>query len=465
MAGASGVNPVPDRKQLGLNEKLKLPDAWFGIWVLAVNPFPLKACPEYLLILMNSAPANSTPEPHSNKSGRLLLGALGASLVFGGVSSSINNDLSLKNNSLALNVEHQEKTIVARNGEITTLTSEGKRLEQERAGLEKETKELGHQVVVLTTDLTERKLQMAELDQKLVATTAILEKTKGELDASTGREKDLGGKLELAGRREAVLKMDLSAGMERETGLKNTIASLEKARTDLNGALEARGTELVEAKKREDGVKAELLARLGDLKLGQERETMLKGEVLAGIQREQTIKTTLSALEKEKTDIAAAMKTKGEEIAKLDKGLSEINKAFADAQATKDALLKTNETLGKEKQELITARDTLQKQINELSEKIKALTDQNKGQQGSLQSLQSEKDVLAEQFRTVKVEVDALSHQRDSLKGERDQFQGACNELMAKLQQLTEKVKSLEKDFISLNQVKSQAAGFVITPR
>ena len=153
------------------------------------------------------------------------------------------------------------------------------------------------------------------------------------------------------------------------------------------------------------------------------------------------------------------------QIAKLDKGLGELNKAFADAQSTKDALLKTNETLGKEKLELMTARDTLQKQINELGEKIKALTDQNKGQQGTLQSLQQEKNVLAQQFKTVKTEIDAMAHQRDSLKGERDQFQGACNELMAKLQQLTEKVKNLEKDFISLNDVRAEAAGFVSAPR
>jgi chromosome segregation ATPase len=247
--------------------------------------------------------------------------------------------------------------------------------------------------------------------------------------------------------------------------LKNTIASLEKARTDLNGALEMRSTELAEARKREDTIKAELSTRMGDLKLGQERETMLKGEVLAGIQREQTIKTTLSGLEKEKADMAATMKTKADEIAKLDKGLGDLNKAFADAQATKDALLKTNETLGKEKLELMTARDTLQKQINELGEKIKALTDQNKGQQGTLQSLQREKDVLAQQFKTVRTEIDAMAHQRDSLKGERDQFQGACNELMAKLQQLTEKVKNLEKDFISLNEVRAEAASFVSAPR
>ena len=96
---------------------------------------------------------------------------------------------------------------------------------------------------------------------------------------------------------------------------------------------------------------------------------------------------------------------------------------------------------------------------------IKALTDQNKGQQGTLQSLQQEKNVLAQQFKTVKTEIDAMAHQRDSLKGERDQFQGACNELMAKLQQLTEKVKNLEKDFISLNDVRAEAAGFVSAPR
>jgi chromosome segregation ATPase len=58
-----------------------------------------------------------------------------------------------------------------------------------------------------------------------------------------------------------------------------------------------------------------------------------------------------------------------------------------------------------------------------------------------------------------------MAHQRDSLKGERDQFQGACNELMAKLQQLTEKVKNLEKDFISLNEVRAEAASFVSAPR
>lgn len=400
---------------------------------------------------------NQTPEPSSNRSGRLLL-ALTLSLVFAGVTSSVNNDLNVRNNSLKKNVDEQVLDIKAKSGQITGLTGERKQLLSEK-------QELTQQVLVLGTDLAERKLQIADLDQKLVATTSSLEKTRTDLEASSGREKNLAGKLELAVRRETNLKADLTAGAERETGLKNTIVSLEKARTDLNGALEMRGTELAETRKREESIKAELSTRLGDLKLGQERETMLKGEVLAGIQREQAIKTSLSGLEKDKAEITAAMKAKSEEIAKLDRGLSDITKAFADTQATKDALLKTNETLGKEKLELMSARDTLQKQINELSEKIKALTDQSKGQQGSLQSLQTEKDVLAGQFRTVKSEIEALAQQRDSLKGERDQFQGACNELMAKLQQLTEKMKSLEKDFISFNEIRSQAAGFVTTRR
>jgi chromosome segregation ATPase len=401
---------------------------------------------------------NQTSEPASNRSGRFLAGGLGLALVFGGVTSKINNDLTLQNNSLERNVAEKTNTIADKVRNILDLTGEKDQLVQDN-------KDLNHKVVVLGTDLTDRKLQIADLDKKLVATTATLEQTKTNLEASTTREKDLGGKLELAARREATLRADLTAGMERETGMKNTIASLEKARTDLNGALEMRGMELAETRKREEAIKTELSARLGDLKLGQERETMLKGEVLAGIQREQTLKTSVTGMEKEKADLAAAMKAKADEVAKLDKNVSEINKAFADAQATKDALLKTNESLGKEKLELITARETLQKQINELSEKIKALTDQNKGQLNSLQSLQSEKAVLAEQFKSVKTEIETLGRQRDALKGERDQFQGACTELMAKLQQLTEKVKGLEKDFISLNEIRSATEGFVTTPR
>ncbi len=400
---------------------------------------------------------NQTPEPSSNRSGRLLLAALGLSLAFGGISSKINNDLTTEKNSLKLDVADKASTIKTQTGAIHNLTGE-------RDQLFKDNKSLNLQVVTLTTDLTERKLQIADLDKKLVATNATLEKTRHDLDASTGREKDLNGKLELAARRETNLKADLTAGMERETGLKNTITSLEKARTDLNGALEVRASELAEARKREESIKVELNGRIGDLKLAQERETMLKGEVLAGIQREQTIKGSLANLEKEKADMAAAMKTKAEEVAKLDKGLNEINKAFADAQATKDALLKTNENLGKEKLELMTARDTLQKQINELSEKIKALTDQNKEQQGALQSLQQAKDIVSEQFKSVQSEVQSFARQRDTMKGERDQFQTASNELVTKLQQLTEKVKGLEKDFISLNQVRKETAPFVTTP-
>ena len=408
---------------------------------------------------------NQTPEPSSNRSGRILLGALGISLAFGGISSKINNDLTTQNNSLELNVQKKSGIIADNTKTIAEKIETINDLTGERDHLLKETKGLEQKVIVLNTDLTERKLQIADLDKKLVATSSNLEQTKNQLEASTGREKDLNGKLELAGRREATLRADLTAGMEREGSLKNTIASLEKARTDLNSALESRNTEIAEARKREESIKAEINTRMGDLKLSQERETMLKGEVLAGIQREQGVKSSLSAIEKEKADLAAAMKTKAEEVAKLDKGLSDLNKAFADAQSTKDALLKTNETLGKEKSELMTARDTLQKQINELSEKIKALTDQNKTQQGTLQSLQQEKSVIAEQFQTVKNEVDTIALQRDAIKGERDQYQGACNELMAKLELLTNKVKALEKDFISMNNVRNEAAGFVGNPR
>ena len=408
---------------------------------------------------------NQTPEPSSNRSGRIWAGALGAALTFGGVSSKINNDLTTQNNSLERNVEEKALTITEKSKTIEENVLKISDLSGERDHLIKENQALDQKVTVLTTDLTERKLQIAGLDQKLVATTNTLEQTKNQLEASTGREKDLSGKLELAGRREATLRADLTAGMEREGSLKNTIASLEKARTDLNFALEARSTEITEARKREETIKADLSTRMGDLKLAQERETMLKGEVLAGIQREQGVKTTLSTVEKEKADLAAAIKTKADEVAKLDKGLSDLNKAFADAQATKDAMLKTNETLGKEKTELMTARDTLQKQINELSEKIKALTDQGKANQGSLQSLHAEKNILAEQFKTVKIEVDSIALQRDAIKSERDQYQGACTELMAKLELLTSKVKALEKDFISMNNTRSEAAGFVATPR
>ena len=408
---------------------------------------------------------NQPSEPTSNRSGRLLAGALGAALTFGGVSSKINNDLTTQNNSLERDVAEKVVVIGDKTKTIAEKVAEIGELTGERNSLLTENKGLNQRVVTLTTDLGERKLQIKELDAKLVATTESLEATKNLLEASTGREKDLTGKLELAGRREEVLKMDVAAGMEREGSLKNTITSLEKARMDLNLALESRMMEVTEARAREEAMKAEIGTRMGDLKLSQERETMLKGEVLAGIQREQSVKTSLSAAEKEKADLAAAMKTKAEEVAKLDKGLSDLNKAFADAQATKDALLKTNEVLGKEKSELMTARDTLQKQINELSEKIKALTDQNKAAQGSLQSLQEEKSVIAEQFRAVQAEVSGLVEQREALKGERDQFQGACSELMAKLELLTMKVKALEKDFISMSQLSGEAAGFVATPR
>ncbi len=390
----------------------------------------------------------------SNRKGRLLLGALGLTLTFGGISSKINNDLTLENNSLDREVKHQEHTIAEKTSEVSKLSGQ-------RDNLTAEKTQLSHQVLSLGTELAERKLKVADLDQKLLATNASLEKTRSELDASSGREKDLTGKLELAARRESTLRADLTAGVEREGGLKNTIASLERARTDLNSALEMRGAELAEARKREDSIKTDLNARLGELKLGQARETMLKGEVLAGIQREQSAKSSLGALEKEKADMAAAMKSKADEIAKLDKGLGDLNKAFADAQSTKDALLKTNETLGKEKLELMGARDILQKQISELSEKIKALSDQNKGQQSTLQSLQKEKDIVADQFKIVKSEVEAIARQRDSIKGERDQFQGACNELMGKLQQLTEKMKGLEKDFTSLDSLRSEATSLI----
>ncbi len=390
----------------------------------------------------------------SNRKGRLLLGALGLTLTFGGISSKINNDLTLENNSLDREVKHQEHTIAEKTSEVSKLSGQ-------RDNLTAEKTQLSHQVLSLGTELAERKLKVADLDQKLLATNASLEKTRSELDASSGREKDLTGKLELAARRESTLRADLTAGVEREGGLKNTIASLERARTDLNSALEMRGAELAEARKREDSIKTDLNARLGELKLGQARETMLKGEVLAGIQREQSAKSSLGALEKEKADMAAAMKSKADEIAKLDKGLGDLNKAFADAQSTKDALLKTNETLGKEKLELMGARDILQKQISELSEKIKALSDQNKGQQSTLQSLQKEKDIVADQFKIVKSEVEAIARQRDSIKGERDQFQGACNELMGKLQQLTEKMKGLEKDFTSLDSLRSEASSLI----
>ena len=408
---------------------------------------------------------NQTPEPSSNRSGRFTLGALVVALSFGGISSKINNDLTTEKHSLEKDVNNNVVIIAEKTDTIAKKIDAINELTGERNQLLTETRGLHQQVVSLTTDLTERKLQIADLDKKLVATTTSLEQTKNQLEASTGREKDLNGKLELAGRREATLRADLTAGIEREGSLKNTIASLEKARTDLNSALESRSLEIAEARKREEFIKADLSTRMGDLKLSQERETMLKGEVLAGIQREQGAKSSLSAIEKEKSDLAAAMKTKAEEVAKLDKGLSDLNKAFADAQATKDALLKTNETLGKEKSELMTARDTLQKQINELSEKIKALTDQNKTNQGSLQSLQQEKSVVAEQFKTVQNEIHSIALQRDALKGERDQFQAACNELMSKLELLTTKVKALEKDFISMNNTRNEAAGFVASPR
>ena len=61
--------------------------------------------------------------------------------------------------------------------------------------------------------------------------------------------------------------------------------------------------------------------------------------------------------------------------------------------------------------------------------------------------------------------MDTIALQRDAIKGERDQYQGACNELMAKLELLTNKVKALEKDFISMNNVRNEAAGFVGNPR
>ena len=147
--------------------------------------------------------------------------------------------------------------------------------------------------------------------------SASLEKTKTDLETSVSREKDLNGKLELAARRETTLRADLTAGEQRETGLKNTIGSLEKARTDLNSALESRGGEIAEAKKREDMLKADLNTRIGESKLVQERETMLKGDILAAIQREQGLNAKVSGLEKEKATLAASLKTRADEVAKL----------------------------------------------------------------------------------------------------------------------------------------------------
>ena len=83
--------------------------------------------------------------------------------------------------------------------------------------------------------------------------------------------------LDLAGKREETLKADVAAGVARETGLKGTIATLEKAQMDLNAALEARTKQLDDAKKQEDSLKAELNKSMEALTQANRRETMLKG--------------------------------------------------------------------------------------------------------------------------------------------------------------------------------------------
>jgi chromosome segregation ATPase len=123
---------------------------------------------------MNALPATPHSEPQSNKSGRILIGALGVALVFGGVSSKINNDLTTENHSLEGNVARKAEIITTKEGEIAVLSAEGKQLTRDKAALEKTGQELHHQVVTLTTDLTETKLKVVDLDKKLVATTATL---------------------------------------------------------------------------------------------------------------------------------------------------------------------------------------------------------------------------------------------------------------------------------------------------
>ena len=89
------------------------------------------------LLLAHLPLMNQPSESPSNRKGRLLLGALGLSLTFGGISSKINNDLTTENNSLERNVHAKAATIAEKTAEIgklsgerETLTAQTKQLNQ-----------------------------------------------------------------------------------------------------------------------------------------------------------------------------------------------------------------------------------------------------------------------------------------------------------------------------------------------
>ena len=100
----------------------------------------------------------------------------------------------------------------------------------------------------------------------------------------------------------------------------------------------------------------------------------------------------------------------------------------------------------------------LQKQINELSDKIKSMGEQTKTQQGAIEKLESEKSALETVRNELSMRTTEIAAERDTLRRERDQFQTACTDLVARLETLSGKVKTLEEDFVNLREIEQPSA-------
>jgi chromosome segregation ATPase len=99
----------------------------------------------------------------------------------------------------------------------------------------------------------------------------------------------------------------------------------------------------------------------------------------------------------------------------------------------------------------MSARDSLQKQIDELSARLKELMERNKAQQTAMEQLQKERDALVAEQKALTIRAEQAEQQSVLIKTERDQFHQISKDLVGRLDSLTRKIRTLEQDFSSLS--------------
>lgn len=273
------------------------------------------------------------------------------------------------------------------------------------------------------------------LTDQLKTTTGKFDKAKYDLAAMTDKAGKLDRELANSNKNAELLKSEVEAGGKRELTMKETITSLEKAKTELASAIALKEAQL----KSLDGEKSELAKQL------------------TGHQ-----------------EMLAAEQEKAKALATTNEGMSK------ELSTTKKAV----DTLNEEKTQLVAARDELIKKLTDLDSQVKLLQEKNKGQENANQQLKEERDTLdaqtsklstqvkglnsqmesmAAQATTQQALVTTLGQERDTLKVERDQLTGACSELMRKLEQLSKQVKILQSDFLTLRRLKEEASASLTT--